>query len=427
MLDGRPVLLLCSNNYLGLSDHPRVRAAVAEAALRWGAGAGSPRLAAGTMTIHRRLEERLAEFACREGAVVFGSELLACAGVIGALAGPGDVIFCDEENHPALAGGWRLSGAQAFVYEHLDVEHLDWGIANSEGRGALIVSESVFSSSGDLAPLEELAELAERHRIRLMVDEAHALGAFGPEGRGAVAQAALEDQVDVLIGSLDNALASYGAFVAGDQELTRYLHRTAPTFVSGTAPPPPALAGALAALDLLGERPELVRRLETNASALRRELDRQGVATTGYPTHIVSVALGDAEMAAQTGQAALDQGVFTQALLPPTVAASGASLRLSVMASHRPEELRWAGRVVAQAARLALSQSDRAGPMDPDLFDVETEPSGVFDVGIARAAPANRFGEIKAPAPNALFDFEAQAPPPPNRIFDVEAEERLAA
>ena len=197
LLDGRPVLLLCSNNYLGLADHPRVREAAADAAMRWGVGAGASRLVSGTMTIHRRLEERLATFERSEACVLFGSGYLANIGVIGALAGRGDTIFSDELNHASIVDGCRLSGAEIVVYRHLDTEHLEWGLRQAGGRrggpgSRLIVTDSVFSMDGDLAPLEEIVELAGFHDARVMVDEAHATGALGPDGRGAVADAGLE-------------------------------------------------------------------------------------------------------------------------------------------------------------------------------------------------------------------------------------------
>ena len=186
LLDGKPVLLLCSNNYLGLADHPRVREAAADAAMRWGVGAGASRLVSGTMTIHRRLEERLAAFKGRESALLFGSGYLANAGAIAALARPGDVVFSDELNHASIIDGCRLSRAEIFVYDHCDPEHLAWGIQEAEGRGALIVTDSVFSMDGDIAPLQEIVELAERHRLRTLVDEAHGTGTLGPRRpRGA--------------------------------------------------------------------------------------------------------------------------------------------------------------------------------------------------------------------------------------------------
>ena len=189
VLDGRPVLVLCSGNSLGLADHPRVREAAADAAMRWGVGAGAPRLASGTMTLHRRLEERLARFAGADATVVFGSGSLANLGVIPALARKGEIVFHDELAHVSIADGCRLAGAEALAYRHADAEHLAWALQQSDGRGALIATDGVFGLDGDVAPLEEIVELAHRHDVRVLVDEAQALGAVGPGGRGAVAEA----------------------------------------------------------------------------------------------------------------------------------------------------------------------------------------------------------------------------------------------
>ena len=240
LLDGRPVLLLCSNNYLGLADHPHVREAAAEAALRWGVGAGASRLVSGTMTVHRRLEERLAAFKGSEACVLFGSGYLANLGAIGALAGPGDAVFSDELNHASIVDGCKCSRARVHVYRHLDPEHLDWSLRrhSGEGRRRLIATDSVFSMDGDVAPLQEIVELARRHRARVLVDEAHATGALGPGGRGAVAQAGLEGEVDVLVGTLGKALGSYGAYVCANEGMVRYLINTARPLIFSTAPAP---------------------------------------------------------------------------------------------------------------------------------------------------------------------------------------------
>ena len=383
LLDGKPVLLLCSNNYLGLADHPRVREAAADAAMRWGVGAGASRLVSGTMTIHRRLEERLAEFKGRETSLLFGSGYLANAGAIAALARPGDVIFSDELNHASIIDGCRLSRAEVFVYDHGDVEHLAWGIGEAEGRGALIVTDSVFSMDGDVAPLAEIVELAHRRRLRVLVDEAHATGALGPGGRGALADAGLEDQVDVIVGTLGKALGSYGAFVACDRQLARYFVNSARTFIFSTAPSPPAVAGALAALGLLESRPRLVDRLRTNSGVLRDALEREGFDIRGSRTQIVPLVVGDASLAMRICEAALGRGVFAQAIRPPTVAPGSSRLRLAVMASHREEELRSAARTLAQVARAeGFEPRTRSLPIvegEEDLEREESRPTRVFD------------------------------------------------
>jgi 8-amino-7-oxononanoate synthase len=351
LLDGKPVLLLCSNNYLGLADHPKVREAAAEAAMRWGVGAGASRLVSGTMTVHRRLEERLAALKGQEAALLFGSGYLANVGAISALARPGDVVFSDELNHASIIDGCRLSRAEVFVYDHCDPEHLAWGIRQAEGRGALIVTDTVFSMDGDIAPLPDIVELAQRHGLRVLVDEAHATGTLGPDGRGAVAAAGLEDDVDVIVGTLGKALGSYGAFAACDRHMARYLLNAARTFIFSTAPSPPAVAGALAALDLLHERPRRVHKLQANAAALRDGLQREGLDPGGSRTQIVPLLIGDADRALEVCEAALRSGVFAQAIRPPTVPAGTSRLRLAVMASHNEAELRSAARILGRAAR----------------------------------------------------------------------------
>jgi glycine C-acetyltransferase/8-amino-7-oxononanoate synthase len=351
VLDGKPVLLLCSNNCLGLADHPRVREAAADAAMRWGVGAGATRLACGTMTIHRRLEERLAAFMGRESALLFGSGYLAGAGVISALARPGDVVFSDELNRASLIDGCRLSRAEVFVYDHCDTEHLEWGLEQAEGRGALIVTDSVFSLNGVVAPLEEIVELAQRHQVRVLVDEAHGIGSLGPGGRGALAELGLEDQVDVVVGSLGRALGSYGAFVACDWVMTQFLLNAARTLMFSSAPAPPAVASGLAALELLEERPRLVDKLRANADELAAGLEDEGFDLGSSRTHIIPLIVGDPALALRLCEAALARGVFAQVIGPPAVAAPDSRLRLAAMASHRLEELRAAARVFGQAAR----------------------------------------------------------------------------
>ena len=239
VLDGTPVLLLCSNNYLGLADHPRVREAAADAAMRWGAGTGASRLVSGNMTLHRRLEERLAAFKGTQSAVLFGSGYLANLGVIPALARRGEIVFADELNHASTADGCRLAGAEVFAYRHGDVEHLAWGLRNADGRGALIATDGVFSMDGDVAPLEEIVELARRHDVRVMVDDAHGDGTLGPGGRGTIAEAGLDGEVDVIVGTLGKAFGSYGAYVACDDPMARYLVNSARTLMFSTGLPPP--------------------------------------------------------------------------------------------------------------------------------------------------------------------------------------------
>jgi 8-amino-7-oxononanoate synthase len=349
LLDGKPVLLLCSNNYLGLADHPRVREAAAEAAMRYGAGSGASRLVSGNMTIHRRLEEQLAEFEGSEACLLFGSGYLANAGTVSALAREGDVVFSDALNHASIVDGCRLARAESFIYRHLDTDHLEWGLRQAEGRGSLIVTDGVFSMDGDLAPLPEIVALAQRHDARVMVDEAHGTGVLGPGGRGAVAAAGLDGEVDLIVGTLGKALGSYGAYVCCGRQMAKYLVNTARTLIFSTALPPPAVAAAMAALDLLGEQPRRVEKLQRNAAVLRGALGDGGMPVPAGGTPIVPLIVGDATDAVSASERALERGVFAQAIRPPTVPAGSSRLRLAVMASHTKSELREAAAVLAAA------------------------------------------------------------------------------
>jgi len=270
--------------------------------------------------------------------------------VIAALAGRGEVVFSDELNHASIVDGCRLARAETFVYRHGDVEHLAWGLREAGGRAGLVVTDGVFSMDGDVAPLAELAELARRHRCRLMVDEAHATGALGPGGRGSVAAAELSGEVDVMVGTLGKALGSYGAYVCAGAELTELLVNTARPFVFSTAPAPPALAAAQAALELLEAEPQRVERLRANAATLREALRAEGLAAGGA-TQIVPVEVGEAEPAMALCETLLERGVFAQGIRPPTVPPGSSRLRFSAMATHDPAELRAAAHQAGAAAR----------------------------------------------------------------------------
>ena len=368
LLDGRPVLLLCSNNYLGLADHPRVREAAADAAMRYGVGAGASRLVSGNMTIHRRLEEQIAEFKGTQGCVLFGSGYLANAGVVSALAREGDVVLSDSLNHASIVDGCRLARAQTFVYDHCDLDHLEWGLREANGRGSLIVTDGVFSMDGDIAPLAEIVELAHRYDARVMVDDAHGLGALGPGGRGSVAEAGLEQEVDIVVGTLGKALGSYGAYVCCDRTMAKYLVNTARSLIFSTALPPPAVAGAMAALEMLAEQPHRVEKLQRNARLLADALDGEGIGVPGARTQILPVIVGEASAAVAASESLLERGIFAQAIRPPTVPENSSRLRLAVMSSHSPSELKPAAREIARAVRAAAP--NRPLPKPP----VEREP-----------------------------------------------------
>ncbi len=392
VVDGRPALLLCSNNYLGLADHPRVREAAAEAAMRWGVGAGASRLVSGTMTVHKRLEERLAAFEGTESAILFGSGYLANTGVIAAVAQAGGVVFSDELNHASLIDGCKLAGAETVVYDHCDLEHLEWSVSKASDRPSVIVTDSVFSMDGDIAPLEGIVDIARRFGSRTIVDEAHATGVVGPEGRGAVEAAGLTGEVDVVVGTLGKALGSYGAYAACSSEMAEWLTNRARTFVFSTAPPPPAIAGAMEALTIIEEEPRRVEKLRSNSRVFRKALRANGFDVDEQKTPIIPLIVGSASAATGLCEEALARGLYSQAIRPPTVPEGTSRLRLSVMATHKPAELEAAAETLAEAC-----------------ITTGLKPAGA-PTERGATAPGDSGREIRASRRSGeVFDFAAEA------------------
>lgn len=349
-LRGRDVVLLCSNDYLGLAGHPTLREAVAAAAERWGAGAGASRLVSGNMTPHVELEQELADFKGYARCVLFGSGFLANVGVLSALAGRGDVILSDELNHASIVDGCRLSRAETIVYKHGDLDSLEQGLRRTHGRDAVVVTDAVFSMDGDLAPLNGIVELAKRHAARVVVDEAHATGVVGPGGRGLVSALALHDHVDVVIGTLGKALGSYGAFACCEPRLAEFLINRARTLIYSTALPPPTVAGALAGLRLVEGDSALVPRLWDRARLLRASLARRGFLVEESEMPIVPLIFGKPSVTLAICEEALTDGVFVQAIRPPTVPLGTSRLRAVVTAAHSDEHVRKAAHAIAKAA-----------------------------------------------------------------------------
>ncbi len=338
-IDGRRVLSLCSNNYLGIADHPALAEAAARAARDLGVGAGASRLISGSMRIHTQLEERLAAFKGAERAILFTSGYHANVGVIAALVGPGDAVFSDELNHASLIDGCRLSRAAVHTYPHGDSAALEEQLRHTATRRRLIVTDSIFSMDGDAAPLRALCDLAERHDAMLMVDEAHATGVRGARGAGLVEELGLQARVTVQMGTLGKAFGTFGAFVAGSAALIDYLINHARTFVYTTALPPPAVAAAAAALTLVESEPQRRAALRRNAGRLYDRLTRLGYAIPVRDSHILPVMIGDAEHATRVSAALLEHGVFAYGIRPPTVPPGTARIRATVMATHSDTDI----------------------------------------------------------------------------------------
>ncbi len=337
-IDGLRLVNFGSNDYLGLAADPRLAEAAADAVAKEGWGSGASPLVTGHTNAHQRLAQRLAEFEDVEAALVFTSGFSANTGTIAALVGPGDAVYCDRKNHASLFDGCRLSRADVRVYPHTDCERLASLLSDGvEYRRRLIVTDGLFSMDGDLAPLPELVELAERHSAMLLVDEAHATGVFGDQGRGVCEHFGVEDGVHIRIGTLSKAIGSIGGFVAGRQSLIEWLVNRARPYVFSTASPPSTAAAAQKAVDIVCDEPHRRRQLLENADRLREQLKRQGWNVGPSASQIIPLVVGEEERALQMSAKLRDRGLFVPAIRPPTVPEGEACLRVSLTFDHTEE------------------------------------------------------------------------------------------
>jgi len=339
-IDGRSVLCLSSNNYLGLANHPLLIEAAVSAVRAYGVGAGASRLISGSMRGHHALEAQLADFKRTDAALLFTSGYHANLGCIASLVGPDDAVFSDALNHASLIDGCRLSRAHVVVYPHNDVEALAERLAMVPARRRLIVTDSVFSMDGDHAPLAALCDLAERYEAMLMVDEAHATGVLGARGAGLVEALGLSARVTVQMGTLGKALGGFGAYVAGSHGLIDFLINRARTQIFTTALPPPVVAAAAAALELVQREPERRAALRRNGQRLRSGLQALGYDVLGTDDgHIVPVLVGGADATMALSARLLTHDVLAHGIRPPTVADGTARVRATVMATHTDADI----------------------------------------------------------------------------------------
>ncbi len=340
MVDGKRVLNFCSNNYLGLANHPKI-AAAAKAIDEYGVGPGAVRTIAGTMDLHVKLEKRLAEFKHVEAAVTFQSGFNANTATIPALVGKGDVIFSDRLNHASIIDGCRLSGAKIKAYEHNSPESLEEMLKEHlpEYNRALVVTDGVFSMDGDIAPLDKLYEVTQKYDVLLMVDDAHGEGVLGHGGRGIVDHFGLHGKVDVEIGTMSKAFGVVGGIVAGKQVIIDWLKQRGRPFLFSSAMTVPDAAACLAAVDLLEESTELVDKLWDNGRYFQAEMKTLGFDTGKTQTPITPVILGEATLAQQFSKALYEAGVFGTAIAFPTVPQGTARIRVMISAAHQQEDL----------------------------------------------------------------------------------------
>ncbi|MBU4231625.1 MAG: 8-amino-7-oxononanoate synthase [Proteobacteria bacterium] len=349
---GQVRLNLSSNDYLGLSLDPRVIEAACAAAARWGAGAGASRLVVGHLALHEAVEARLADFKGTEAAIIFPTGYMANVGTISALVGPGDVVFSDRLNHASIYDGIKLSGAVLQRFPHRDLNRLEQLLREAGGaRRRLIITDSVFSVDGDLAPLTDLAALKARYGAWLMVDEAHATGVLGAKGGGLAEALGLTREVDIHLGTFSKALGSQGGFVAGDRRLVDYLHNRARSFIYSTALAPPVLGAIDQALQIVVQEPERRLFLQRQSENFRQGLVSAGLDILGSETQIIPVLVGENDRTLKFAARLMDQGLMAVALRPPTVPPGRARVRFSLSAAQAADDLSRAREVIVATAR----------------------------------------------------------------------------
>lgn len=353
VFDGKRVINLCSNNYLGLATHPALKRAAVEAIEREGVGSGAVRTIAGTMRVHVELEERIARFKQTEASVVFQSGFTANAGTVSAVLGKGDFIISDELNHASIIDGARLSRATIKVYAHGDVAAAEarlQEVAAEPGR-KLLITDGVFSMDGDLAPLPGLCALAEKYGALMMVDDAHASGVVGRNGRGTVDHFGLHGRVDIQVGTLSKAIGALGGYVCGSRELIEYLEWRGRPFLFSTSHPPSVAATCLAAFDVLENEPERIEQLWKNTEFFKSGLKALGFNTGASQTPITPILIGDGRRTMEFSRALFDAGLFVTGIAYPTVAEGKARLRTIVTSAHTQAQLEEALEILARVGR----------------------------------------------------------------------------
>lgn len=351
--DGRDVINLASNNYLGLADHPRLNEAASQAALEMGAGTGAVRTIAGTMTMHRDLERRFARFKHADDALMFQSGFTSNAGTVAAILTKNDVIVSDRLNHASIIDGARLSRAEIKVFDHRDADHADRLLEESAspGRHQLLITDGVFSMDGDIAPLPDLVEVAERRGAIMMVDDAHASGVMGAGGAGTVDHFGLHGRVDIQVGTLSKAIGVLGGFIAGPSHLIRWLQNRGRPFLFSTSAPPAVVAACMAALDVIHDEPDRLARLWSNTALFKEGLHALGFDTGTSQTPITPVITGDETMTQRLAQRLFEEGVFCPAIVFPTVGKGAARVRTIVTADHTPPDLQEALDIFGRVGR----------------------------------------------------------------------------
>jgi len=351
--DGKEVINLASNNYLGLADHPKLVEAAVDAAKKYGAGSGAVRTISGTMSIHLELEEKIAHFKNVEACVVFQSGFTANAGTVSSVLGPDDHIVSDQLNHASIIDGARLSKAKIHVFPHKDAGAAEAILRELAGKPGhkLLITDGVFSMDGDIAPLPKLVEIAERYGAIMMIDDAHSSGVLGRNGRGTVDHFGLHGRVDIQVGTLSKAIGVLGGYVCGSRDLIDFLYHRARPFLFSTSHPPSVAASCIAAFDILEDEPERIERLWENTTYFKAELKKAGFDTGGSETPITPIMVGEAKKAHEFSRELFQGGLLATGIGFPTVPEGKARVRTIVTATHTREMLDRALEILTKAAR----------------------------------------------------------------------------
>ncbi len=352
VVDGKRVLNMCANNYLGFANHPRLKEAATRAIEQYGVGPGAVRSIAGTMSLHLELEEKLARFKNVEAAISFQSGFVANQAVIPTLTGAEDVIFSDELNHASIIDGCRLSKAKTVRYKHNDPADLDAKLREyNSARRKLIITDGVFSMDGDIAPVDEIIKVAARHEALTMTDDAHGEGVLGEGGRGVSHHFGVHDKIDIEVGTMSKAFGVVGGYVAGKARIVEYLRQRARPFLFSSAVTPPDVAACIAAVDILLESDELVQKLWRNAELFRSKLTALGFDTGQTQTPITPVLIRDAAKAVAFSKALFENGIFAMAISFPTVPRGTERIRVMNSATHSEEDIRFAAEAFAKVGK----------------------------------------------------------------------------
>lgn len=354
-IEGREIILLGSNNYLGICNDPRLKKVAIDAVNKYGVGSGGSRLTTGSYDLNKKLEERIAKFKGTEASLVFNTGYMANVGIISALCDRKWTILCDKYNHASIIDGCILSGAKIVRYKHCDMDDLERKIELYKGKNNLIVTDGVFSMDGNVAPLNEIVKLAKKYNSLTMVDDAHGVGVLGENGSGTVSHFNLNEEIDIQMGTLSKSIASVGGYVSGKKYIIDYLKNTSRSFIFSTSLPPSDIAVSLKSIDLIEKDVERRQKVMELSNWFKIKLKEAGFTITNTVTPIIPVIIGDAKKTVEFSESLLEEGIYAPAIRPPTVPKKTSRLRISLMATHTHDDLEYViQKMIVHGKRLGI-------------------------------------------------------------------------